>query len=51
MFIAEGEKVVGELLASTLDIENIYLTKDFLEKTDFRRRSKGSCVEMNSLPE
>src|SRR6185369_12254870 len=42
LFIAEGEKIVEELLDSSLVVQKIFATESFLEKLDMKRKKKSS---------
>ncbi len=42
LFVAEGEKIVEELLASSWTVKKIFATESFLQKTDLKKKKKSS---------
>lgn len=49
LFIAEGAKIVPELLHSDIQVEQIYATREFLEKHDIEKTIECIEVKYNEL--
>ena len=44
LFVAEGDKLVSELLGSDMDIDSVYATGDWIENLKHKQRSKNITI-------
>lgn len=47
LFVAEGEKIVGDLLSSSFEVKKIFATETFIQKQDWRKNSSIEWIEVS----